>query len=90
MTLASRPAPAATATIRRPSLVSPEVLRQVKLIELRTRRLVNSTFSGEYRSIFKGQGREFAEGRGDQTAGNVERRARLGPTPQAPFPRTIA
>ncbi|MBK6487957.1 MAG: DUF58 domain-containing protein [Gemmatimonadetes bacterium] len=71
MTLASRPAPAATATIRRPSLVSPEVLRQVKLIELRTRRLVNSTFSGEYRSIFKGQGMEFAEVREYQPGDEV-------------------
>jgi len=41
--------------------VSPAVLRQVKLIELRTRRLVNSLFTGEYRSVFKGQGMEFAE-----------------------------
>jgi uncharacterized protein (DUF58 family) len=37
------------------------VLRQVKLIELRTRRLVNSLFTGEYQSVFKGQGMEFAE-----------------------------
>ncbi len=37
------------------------VLQQVKLIELRTRRLVNSLFAGEYRSVFKGQGIEFAE-----------------------------
>jgi uncharacterized protein (DUF58 family) len=41
--------------------VPPEVLRQVRLIELRTRRLVNSLWAGEYRSIFKGQGMEFAE-----------------------------
>lgn len=41
--------------------VPPEVLRQVRLIELRTRRLVNSLFAGEYRSIFKGMGMEFAE-----------------------------
>lgn len=33
----------------------------MRLIELRTRRLVNSLFAGEYRSIFKGQGMEFAE-----------------------------
>lgn len=38
-----------------------EVLRQVKLIELRTRSLVNTRFSGEYHSVFKGQGMEFAE-----------------------------
>jgi uncharacterized protein (DUF58 family) len=37
------------------------VLQQVKLIELQTRRLVNSLFAGEYRSVFKGQGMEFAE-----------------------------
>lgn len=37
------------------------VLQQVKLIELQTRRLVNSLFAGEYRSVFKGQGIEFAE-----------------------------
>ena len=42
-------------------LVGPEVLRQVKQIELRTRRLVGSLFSGEYRSVFRGQGMEFAE-----------------------------
>jgi uncharacterized protein (DUF58 family) len=38
--------------------VPPEVLRQVKLLELRTRGLVNSLFTGEYRSVFKGQGME--------------------------------
>ncbi|MBI2535844.1 MAG: DUF58 domain-containing protein [Gemmatimonadetes bacterium] len=42
-------------------MVGPEVLRQVKAIELRTRRLVSSLFSGEYRSVFRGQGIEFAE-----------------------------
>jgi uncharacterized protein (DUF58 family) len=40
-----------------------EVLRQVRLIELRTRGTVNSLFSGEYHSAFKGQGMEFAEHR---------------------------
>jgi uncharacterized protein (DUF58 family) len=46
---------------RRTVGVPPEILRQVKLIELRTRGLVNSLFTGEYRSTFKGQGMEFAE-----------------------------
>src|SRR5262245_31730465 len=46
---------------RRTVGVSPEILRQVKLIELRTRGLVNSVFAGEYHSVFKGQGMEFAE-----------------------------
>jgi len=45
----------------RTASVPPEILRQVKLLELRTRGLVNSLFAGEYRSVFKGQGMEFAE-----------------------------
>lgn len=43
------------------SVVPPEVLKQVKQIELRTRGLVSSLFAGEYRSVFRGQGMEFAE-----------------------------
>jgi uncharacterized protein (DUF58 family) len=43
------------------SVVSPEVLKQVKAIELRTRGIVTSLFAGEYRSTFRGQGMEFAE-----------------------------
>ena len=39
----------------------PEILKQVKSIELRTRGLVASLFAGEYRSVFRGQGMEFAE-----------------------------
>ncbi len=41
--------------------ISPEVLKQVKAIELRSRGLVSSLFVGEYRSVFRGQGMEFAE-----------------------------
>jgi uncharacterized protein (DUF58 family) len=48
-------------------VVGPEVLRQVKLIELRARRLVTTLFSGEYRSVFRGQGIEFAEVRAYET-----------------------
>jgi uncharacterized protein (DUF58 family) len=44
-----------------PGGVPREVLRQVRLIELRTRGSVNSLFSGEYHSAFKGQGMEFSE-----------------------------
>jgi uncharacterized protein (DUF58 family) len=54
-----------------PSTVPPEVLRQVKLLELRTRGLVNSLFTGEYRSVFKGQGMEFAEVREYQAGDEV-------------------
>ncbi len=41
--------------------ISPEILKQVKRVELKTRGLVDALFSGEYRSVFKGQGMEFAE-----------------------------
>src|SRR5690606_36665990 len=61
------PAPA----IDRSRAVPPEVLRQVKLLELRTRGLVNSLFTGEYRSVFKGQGMEFAEVREYQPGDEV-------------------
>jgi len=69
---ADRPSPVA----HRPSsavspAVPPEVLRQVKLLELRTRGLVNSLFTGEYRSVFKGQGMEFAEVREYQAGDEV-------------------
>jgi uncharacterized protein (DUF58 family) len=42
-------------------VVGPDVLRQVRFIELRARRLVTTLFSGAYRSVFRGQGIEFAE-----------------------------
>ncbi len=51
--------------------VPPEILRQVKLLELRTRGLVNSLFTGEYRSVFKGQGMEFSEVREYQVGDEV-------------------
>jgi len=41
--------------------VSAEILRQVKAIELKTRGTIDSLFAGEYRSVFRGQGIEFAE-----------------------------
>jgi uncharacterized protein (DUF58 family) len=42
-------------------VVGADVLRQVKNIELRTRHLVGTLLTGEYRSVFRGQGVEFAE-----------------------------
>ncbi|TPW17533.1 MAG: hypothetical protein FD129_338 [bacterium] len=42
-------------------MIPREVLRQVRRIEIRTRRLVNDVFGGEYHSVFKGRGMEFAE-----------------------------
>lgn len=39
----------------------PEILKKVRLLEISTRKLVNSLFSGGYHSAFKGQGMTFAE-----------------------------
>lgn len=39
----------------------PEILKKVKLLEINTRKLVNSLFAGQYHSAFKGQGMQFAE-----------------------------
>jgi uncharacterized protein (DUF58 family) len=38
-----------------------ETFRQVRRIHIRTRRLVDGAFAGEYHSLFKGRGMEFAE-----------------------------
>ena len=46
--------------------ISPQILQQVKRIELRTRGLVTSLLAGEYRSVFRGLGMEFAEVRAYQ------------------------
>jgi uncharacterized protein (DUF58 family) len=48
-----------------------EVLKQVRLIELRTRGWVNTLFSGEYLSVFRGQGMEFSEVRAYQDGDDV-------------------
>jgi len=42
-------------------MIEKEVLKKVKHIEIRTTRLVNDLFGGEYHSVFKGQGIEFAD-----------------------------
>ncbi len=54
-----------------PFAVPSDVLRQVRRLELRTRRLVDSRFAGDYRSLFKGQGMEFAEVREYQPGDEV-------------------
>ncbi|MCU0618558.1 MAG: DUF58 domain-containing protein [Gemmatimonadaceae bacterium] len=52
-------APPAAAALVAPA--SAAVLAQVRRLELRVRRLVDSRFAGEYRSVYKGQGMEFAD-----------------------------
>lgn len=41
-------------------MLSKELLKEVGRIEIRTRQLVDSLYSGSYKSVFKGQGIEFA------------------------------
>lgn len=41
--------------------VPAEVIKKVKLLEIRTRKLVNNVFAGEYHTAFKGQGMTFAD-----------------------------
>jgi uncharacterized protein (DUF58 family) len=42
-------------------VIPKEILHAVRLIEIRSRTLVNDVFAGEYHSVFKGRGMEFAE-----------------------------
>lgn len=43
------------------SLALQEILRGVRRIEIQSRRLVNHVFQGEYQSVFRGKGMEFAD-----------------------------
>lgn len=42
-------------------MLTKDILKQVRQIEIKTRGLVNEVFSGEYHSVFKGRGMEFSE-----------------------------
>jgi uncharacterized protein (DUF58 family) len=48
-----------------------ELAQKVRLLEIQTRHLVNDIFSGEYESVFKGRGVEFAEVREYQPGDDV-------------------
>ncbi len=42
-------------------MIPKELLKKIRFIEISTSRLVNTTFAGEYHSVFKGRGMEFDE-----------------------------
>jgi len=42
-------------------MISKEILKKVRKIEISTRGLVNEVFSGQYHSVFKGRGMDFSE-----------------------------
>jgi len=48
-----------------------EILKKVRRIEIRTSRMVNEVFSGEYHSVFKGLGMEFSEVREYQPGDDI-------------------
>ncbi len=52
-------------------MIPREILRQVRRIEISTRGLVNEVLSGEYHSVFKGRGMNFAEVREYQYGDDV-------------------
>jgi len=52
-------------------MLTKELLKQVKQIEIKTRNVVNEVFSGEYHSAFKGRGMEFAEVREYQVGDDI-------------------
>ena len=52
-------------------MISPELVRTIRYIQLRTRRAVTTAFAGEYRSVFRGQGMEFEEVREYQPGDDV-------------------
>jgi uncharacterized protein (DUF58 family) len=41
-------------------MLSPELMKRIKMIELRTNRLVQNVFAGAYQSVYKGRGMSFA------------------------------
>jgi uncharacterized protein (DUF58 family) len=42
-------------------MITTELISKIRRIEIRTRRLVNDSFAGEYHSVFKGRGMAFDE-----------------------------
>lgn len=67
-----------------------EVLKKVKLLEISTRKLVNNIFSGEYHTLFKGQGMTFSDFR-EYVAGDDVRSISWSLTAKAgkPFIKTF-
>jgi uncharacterized protein (DUF58 family) len=49
-----------------------EVINNIRRIEIRTKKLVNDVFSGEYHSVFKGRGVEFQEVREYQSGDDIK------------------
>jgi uncharacterized protein (DUF58 family) len=53
------------------TMLTTELIEKIRRIEIRTRRLVNDSYAGEYHSIFKGRGMEFDEVRPYQVGDEI-------------------
>ena len=52
-------------------MIPAEIIKKIRRIEIRTRKLVNDVFSGEYHSVFKGRGMEFSDVREYQPGDDI-------------------
>ncbi|MEC9372901.1 MAG: DUF58 domain-containing protein, partial [Planctomycetota bacterium] len=52
-------------------MITPEVMKEVRRLQILTGRTVTELFAGQYHSAFKGQGIEFAEVRAYQPGDDV-------------------
>jgi uncharacterized protein (DUF58 family) len=52
-------------------MISPEVLKRIRRIEITTSRMVSDVFAGQYHSVFKGKGMEFEEVREYQPGDDI-------------------
>ena len=52
-------------------MISTELMKKIRRIEIRTKRLVNDSYAGEYHSVFKGRGMEFDEVRPYQVGDEI-------------------
>ncbi len=52
-------------------MISTELINKIRRIEIRTKRLVNDSYAGEYHSVFKGRGMEFDEVRPYQVGDEI-------------------
>ncbi|MGH9867147.1 MAG: DUF58 domain-containing protein [Candidatus Polarisedimenticolia bacterium] len=53
------------------AVLTREMIRRIRRIEIRTRRLVNDSMAGEYHSVFRGRGMEFSEVREYQVGDDI-------------------
>jgi len=52
-------------------MITSDLMKKIRRIEIRTRRLVNDSYAGDYHSIFKGRGMEFDEVRPYQVGDEI-------------------